>query len=139
MVWRNEISLSDKVKHLILIEAFKNFATNRQWRNGYLIFQTIFIFFLMKRYNVHFFHSERNLPSFRQSLNIIDRGLKIRFLQNLIIRVLRISWPWVLFKSKRLIISGMPLLKIFIESRNLLVRYSEFSVKALLLLKQCSK
>ena len=83
-----------------------------------------------------FSHSWGNLPSFRQSLKIIERGLQIEFPHSFIIRILSISWPCALFGSKWLIILAMSLLEKCIESRHLFVNWGRSVGKTLLSLKR---
>ena len=92
--------------------------------------------FLCRGTTLAFFHSWGNLPSFRQSLKIIERGLQIEFPHSFIIRILSISWPCALFGSKWLIVLAMSLLKKCTESRHLLVSWGRSTGKTLLLLKK---
>ena len=83
-----------------------------------------------------FFHLWGNLPLFKQSLKIIERGLQIEFPHSFIIRILSISWPCALFGSKWVIILAMSLLEKCIESRHLFVSWGRSVGKTLLLLKR---
>ena len=83
-----------------------------------------------------FFHSWGNLPLFKQSLKIIERGLQIEFPHSFIIRILSISWPCALFGSKWLIILAMSLLEKFIESKHLFVSWGKSVGKTLFLLER---
>ena len=92
--------------------------------------------FLCTGTTLAFFHSWGNLPLFKQSLKIIERGFQIEFPHSFIIRILSISWPCALFGSKWLIILAMSLLEKCIESRHLFVSWGRSVCKALLLLKR---
>ena len=92
--------------------------------------------FLCTGTTLAFFHSWGNLPLFKQSLKIIERGLQIEFPHSFIIRILSISWPCALFGSKWLIILAMSLLEKCIESRHLFVSWGRSVGKTLLLLKR---
>ena len=80
-----------------------------------------------------FFQSEGNLPSFRQSLKIIDSGLYIEFQHNYIIRILSISWPWALFGSKLFIILEMSSFEKLTVSSDFFVSFARLLGKTLLL------
>ena len=92
--------------------------------------------FLCTGTTLAFFHSWGNLPLFKQSLKIIERGLQIEFRHSFIIRILSISWLCALFGSKWLIVLAMSLLENCIESRRLFVSWGRLVGKTLLLLKR---
>ena len=124
MIWRDQIVLSKKGEHFVINETLKNVAA-----------RTLFPFLCMGT-TLAFFHSWGNLPSFRQSLKIIERGLKIEFPHSFVIGIVSTSWPCALFGSKWLIILGMLLFKTCIESRSLFVSWGRSVGKTLLLLKK---
>ena len=80
-----------------------------------------------------FSKSKGNFPSFRQSLKIIDTGLHIEFSHSFIIRILSISWPWALFGSKLFIILDVSTVEKLTVSSSLLVSFSSWFAKTLLL------
>ena len=92
--------------------------------------------FLCMGTTLAFFHSWGNLPSFKQSLEIIETGLQSDFPHIFIIRILSIWWPCALFGSEWLIILAILLLEKCIESRHLFVSWGRSVGKTLLLLKQ---
>ena len=102
--------------------------------NWPIVFQTLLVSFVLYRYNV--FHSWGNLPSFRQSLTIFERGLQIEFPNSFIIWILSMSCPCALSGSKWLIILVMSQLKKFIESSCLFVSWGRSVGKTLLLLNR---
>ena len=93
-----------------------------------IVFQTLYLF-LRTCTMLAFFHSWRNLPSFRKSLEIFERGLQIEFLHSFVIWILSILWPCALFESKWLIILAMSLLKKFVKSRFMVVTGVDLQVR----------
>ena len=80
-----------------------------------------------------FFQSDGNFPFFRQPLKIIDSRLHIEFPHIFIIRILSLSWPWVIFGSKLFIILEMSSVEKLTVSRDLLVSFTRLLGKTLLL------
>ena len=60
----------------------------------------MFVTFLWERTTLAFFHSVGNFPCFIQDWNIKSSGLQIDLQHSFNMRMLNMSWPWALSRSR---------------------------------------
>ena len=100
MAFRDEFISGEKDKHFVKNQSFKNFTSNRKWRNWKLIFNVLIVGFFWIGTIFPFLHSERDTPVRNVCVKAMSLRIPIQSAHNSSIRIFMLPCPWGLFESR---------------------------------------